>query len=482
MAGSGFVGCALGRRHTLDPGGCGQANGTEPAIPDVREVLCGDAGAGLSCQEAADAVHERRSLGDPVPQLRSRDLGAMVRIASRIHLAEGSSDEEPDGGQQEHDPYRCELTRSRVHVEAPAILPASKAPMCDGFPAGFGCASVASSSLDGPVKAWPIAIAAAAAIVLAANATGAAPGAVRMGVVLKGLDNPFFVAIYEGVRAEGRRRGTNTSVRAATNSADRRGQAALARALVAGGKDCYVVNPISATNLVDALRGARGPIVNVDSPIDAAAAKRAGVRIRTYVGTNDFAAGRLAGAKMASLLRGGGTVALIGGLPDSVNSKLRLTGFERGIRGTRVRVVARVDADYVRATAEVAAEGILHTHPQLSGFFAVNDLMALGVADAVRSAGKTGEIPIIGLDGIPEALDAVRDGSISATVSQYPYVMGRMAVEACVAAARGARTPARVDAPIAVVTKSNVARASATFPRPFRGYSDPFERILGKRR
>ncbi|MDX6716398.1 MAG: ribose transport system substrate-binding protein [Baekduia sp.] len=335
--------------------------------------------------------------------------------------------------------------------------------------------------LEVGVKVWPIATAAVSVILLAASAAAAEPASVRMGVVLKGLDNPFFVAIYEGVRTEAGRRGAHASVRSVPSNADLDGQAALVRALVAGRDDCYVVNPISATNLVPALRGARRPIVNVDSPIDASAAGRAGVRISTYIGTNDFAAGRLAGARMASLLRGGGTVALVGGVADSVNSRLRLSGFERGIRGTRVRVVARVDADYVRTTAEAAAGRLLHTHPRLSGFFAVNDLMALGVADALRSAGKTGDVTIIGLDGIPEALDAVRAGSISATVSQYPYVMGQMAVEACVAAARGARLPVRVDAPVAVVTRSNVARASAAFPRPFRGYSDPFERILRSR-
>jgi ABC-type sugar transport system substrate-binding protein len=332
------------------------------------------------------------------------------------------------------------------------------------------------------VKVWPIVTTAVSAILLAGTAAGAKPDAVQMGVVLKALDNPFFVAMYEGVKAEAGRRGAHTSVRAATSNTDLAGQAALVRALVAGRKDCYVVNPITATNLVAALRGANHPIVNVDSPIDVSAAKRAGVRVRTFIGTNDFEAGRTAGAKMVSLLQGGGAVALIGGLPDSVNSKLRMSGFERGIRGTRVRLVARADADYVRTTAEVDAGRILHTHPHLSGFFAVNDEMALGVADAVRSEGKTGDVTIIGLDGIPEALDAVRAGSISATVSQYPYVMGQMAVEACAAAVRGARLPARVDAPIAVVTKSNVARASATFPRPFRGYSDPFQRILRKRR
>ena len=332
------------------------------------------------------------------------------------------------------------------------------------------------------MKLWARVIAAVSAILLAASAAGAQPAKVRVGVVLKALDNPFFVAMYEGVTDEAGRRGADVSVRAVKINADLKGQAALVRGLVAGKKNCYVVNPISATNLVPALRGARGPIVNIDSPIDAAAARRAGVRVRTFVGTNDFQAGRLAATRMVALLHGGGTVALLGGFADSVNSNRRLSGFERGIRGTRVRVVARVIADYARPKAEVATERILIQQPALSGFFAVNDEMALGVADAVRARGKTGRVTIIGVDGIPEALDAVRDGSISATVSQYPYVMGEMAVEACLAAARGARLPARVDAPIAVVTKSNVGRATATFPRPFRGYSDPFERLLKKRR
>jgi ribose transport system substrate-binding protein len=302
-----------------------------------------------------------------------------------------------------------------------------------------------------------------------------------VGVVLKALDNPFFVAMFEGVRAETKRRGARASIHAATSDTDLAGQAARVRALIAGKKDCYVVNPINGTNLIPALRAARGPIVNVDSPVDQSAAKRAGVHIRSFIGTNDFAAGKVAGAKMVSLLPSGGTVALIGGFAGSINSRDRLSGFERGIRGTRVRVVARVDADYQRTPAEAAAAQILHEHPSVSGFFAANDLMALGIADAVRAEGKAAAVKIIGVDGIAEALEAVRAGSINATVSQYPYVMGQMAVEACVAVARGAKVPARVDAPIAVVTTSNVARASATFPRPFRGYSDPFERILGRR-
>jgi ribose transport system substrate-binding protein len=324
---------------------------------------------------------------------------------------------------------------------------------------------------------WPIATA-VSAVFLAAGAVGADAAPVRMGVVLKALDNPFFVAMYQGARGEARRLGVRASVRSVTSNADLAGQAAQVRAQVAARKDCYVVNPIAATNLVTALRGVRRPIVNVDSPIDPAAARRARVRIRTYIGTDDFAAGRLAGARMAALLHGGGDVALVAGVAQNVNSDVRVSGFERGIRGSHVRVVARVYADYDRTKAEIATGRILRDHPRVSGLFAVNDEMALGIADALRAAGKSGRVTIIGVDGIAEALDAIRAGSISATVSQYPYVMGRMAVEACAAAARGARLPARVDAPIALLTKGNVARAVAAFPKPLQRYSDPFTRLL----
>ncbi|WP_028058114.1 substrate-binding domain-containing protein [Candidatus Solirubrobacter pratensis] len=329
------------------------------------------------------------------------------------------------------------------------------------------------------MKIWPIATVAVSAVLFPGDAVAAAPAPVRMGVVLNALDNPFFLAMYEGTRSEARHLRVSAAVRSVTSNADLAGQAAQVRAL--GRRDCYVVNPITATNLVGALRRIKRPIVNVDSPIDPAAAKRAGVRVRTYIGTDDLEAGRTGGAKMAALLHGRGDVALVGGLAGNVNSGVRLRGFERGMRGSRLRVVARVNADYDRTKAEIAAERILRDHPRISGFLAASDLMALGIADALRAAGRAGQVRVVGLDGIAEALDAIRTGGIDATVSQYPYVMGRMAVEACAAGARGADLPRRVDAPIALLTKDNVARAIAAFPKPFQPYRDPFAALIRRR-
>ena len=332
-----------------------------------------------------------------------------------------------------------------------------------------------------------VAVVAAFALLLATSA-GASPGvaeasatsiraSVRVGVVLKGLDNPFFVAMYEGARGEVGRRHVVADFRAATDVDDARGQAARTRTLVQrGNHDCYVLNPISGTNLIPGFRGVKRPVVNVDSPIDRVAARRAGMRIDTYIGTDDAAAGELAATGMASALGGRGEVALVGGY--AVGSTLRLGGFTRGVVGTQIRIVARANAGYDRARAQLAARRILRQHPRIAGFFAANDVMALGIADAVQAAGKRGAVQVIGMDAIPAALDAVRAGVLTGTVAQYPYVMGRMAIEACIAAARGAKLPPRVNTPIVLVTKKNLARASSAFPMPPRPYVDPFARLL----
>ena len=328
------------------------------------------------------------------------------------------------------------------------------------------------------MKVLTIAIAATAALFFFSGSGGARQQP-RLGVVLNGLDNPYFVAMYEGVKDEAARRDVPVSFRAPQSHADLAGQTAEVRSIVESKRDCYAISPIDPTHLVSVLGGVRQPVVFLDSPLDRAAARKAGLRIATAIGSSDFGAGKLAGTEMVSLLHGRGQVALLGGFPTG-NGVLRLEGFKRAIAGTSVRVVAQANAAYVRVKAEAAAAQMLRMHPQLAGFFAANDLMALGAADAVSAAGRTGQVAIIGMDGITDALDAIRNGSMSATVSQYPYVMGRMAVEACLAATRGKNLPSRVDAPVAIVTRANVGRASAMFPRPFKAYADPFARLLGQ--
>lgn len=304
----------------------------------------------------------------------------------------------------------------------------------------------------------------------------------QVAAVIKGLDNPFFQAMQQGIQEQAKNQDTSVTVQAATSITDTTGQADKLQALAGQNYGCYVVNPISQTNLIQPLvpiSQAGKPIVNIDSPIDTNAAKSAGVNIATYIGTNNIDAGKMAADEMAKLLPQGGDVALIGGIAGDVTSQARLNGFKQGL-SSNLHVVQTVAADWDRQKALTAAGDILRARPTLKGFFVANDDMALGVSRALADAKKQGQVQIVSVDGIKDALTAIQAGTLSATVSQYPYTIGAMGVEACKAAMAGKKLPANVTAPVLVVTKENAGKALASFPKPFASYSDPFPGLIGK--
>jgi ribose transport system substrate-binding protein len=299
---------------------------------------------------------------------------------------------------------------------------------------------------------------------------------VKVAAIIKGLDNPFFQAMQQGIETEAKTDSLQTTVQAATSITDTSGQADKLSALAGQDYGCFIVNPISGTNLVQGLAqvAAKGKtIINIDSPVEAKAAQAADAAPATYIGTDNEQAGELAGKHMVQLIPGGGNVAAIGGISGDVTSNARVDGFKAGI-GSKLTLVQTTAANWDRQTALTAATDILRANPDLKGFFVANDDMGLGVARAIANAHKTGKVKVISVDGIPDALQAVKAGQIDAVVAQYPYAIGSMGVEACKAAAGGATLPKDVKAPVALVTKANAAKALAATPKPFAPYDDPF--------
>jgi ABC-type sugar transport system substrate-binding protein len=304
-------------------------------------------------------------------------------------------------------------------------------------------------------------------------------GGEHLGVVIKGLDNPFFAAMQEGVLAAADDRKAKIRLSAATGLEDTAGQASKLEALIAEELDCYVVNPISQSNLAQALSHVPQdtPIVNIDSPVGADEARALGIDISTYIGTDNEAAGRLAADTMAELVGRGASVGVIGGISGDATSAARIDGFRASARG-RFDPLDPVSADWDERKAMLAARTLLRDEPGIAGFFAANDQMALGVAKVVAAAGRHGRVAVVGVDGIQEALEAIQRGAMSATVSQYPYTIGSLGVEACLAAASGESLPAKIDAPIQVVTRRNASRAEENFPRPVQPFKSPFAAFL----
>jgi ABC-type sugar transport system substrate-binding protein len=314
-----------------------------------------------------------------------------------------------------------------------------------------------------------------------AEDTDSADGTAKVAAVIKGLDNPFFQSMEQGLKDQGSAAGITPTVQAATSITDTTGQADKLTALAGQDFSCYIVNPISGTNLVQGiaqLAAKKKTIVNIDSPVDPAAAKAANATPATYIGTNNVSAGEQAGTQMVSIVPANAEVAAIGGIAGDVTSGARIEGFTQAVAG-KLRLVQTVAANWERQEALTQATNVMRAHPQLAGFFVANDDMGLGVAQAIANAGRTGEVRVISVDGNKDALAAVKSGGIDAVVAQYPYAIGLMGMEACQAAAAGKSLPANVEAPVQLVTKENADQALAATPKPFGSYDDPFKALIG---
>jgi ribose transport system substrate-binding protein len=89
--------------------------------------------------------------------------------------------------------------------------------------------------------------------------------------------------------------------------------------------------------------------------------------------------------------------------------------------------------------------------------------MALGVVRAVQEAGAAGKIIVVSVDGIPDAIEAVKQGLLAGTVAQYPDAMAYLAIETMVKKLKGEEVPEKIDSPIKLITKDNLSDAGKFF-------------------
>jgi ABC-type sugar transport system substrate-binding protein len=154
----------------------------------------------------------------------------------------------------------------------------------------------------------------------------------------------------------------------------------------------------------------------------------------------------------------GGQIAIVEGKAGNPSGQDRHDGFADAIKAaSQFKVVASQPADWDRAKALNVATNILQSNPDVVGFYAANDTMALGIVEAVKAAGKQGKVTIIGTDAIPEAQAAVKAGDMAGTVAQYPADEARIATSLAILALQGKPIEGFVPSPIKLLTKSDIS-------------------------
>jgi inositol transport system substrate-binding protein len=219
--------------------------------------------------------------------------------------------------------------------------------------------------------------------------------------------------------------------------------------------DAIILNPCeleASTPAVDYVKKAGIPLVLVNQTT-----KSAG---DNYIGSNDFEAGRMAMEAIAKKLNGQGGVLMLHGIMGTSAQLQREAGArEVFAKYSGLKLVDHQTASWDRAKAMALTENWIQAHKgKFSAVFAHNDEMAMGALLALERAGLKKDVYVIGIDAIAQALSAVKEGRLDATVFQDAVGQGKGSVDAAIQLAKKQPCAKETMIPFQLVTRENVTQ------------------------
>ncbi|WP_018247409.1 ribose ABC transporter substrate-binding protein RbsB [Orenia marismortui] len=247
-------------------------------------------------------------------------------------------------------------------------------------------------------------------------------GKLKIGFAVSTQNNPFFVDMKKGLEAKAEELDFDVLTVDAQDDAAK--QLSSIEDLIMKGIDVLVVNPVDGDAVVTAIESANNsniPVITVDRGAN-------GGEITAHIASDNVAGGEMAADFIAEKINKAGKVVELEGIAGTSAARDRGKGFNQGIdKYNNIEVVASQPADFNRAKGMTVMENILQSQRDIDAVFAHNDSMALGAMEAIEATGR--DIIIVGFDAIDDAVQAVKDGKIDATVAQQPSLIGEMAVE-----------------------------------------------------
>jgi ribose transport system substrate-binding protein len=277
----------------------------------------------------------------------------------------------------------------------------------------------------------------------------------RIAVFTKNLTNPAYGAARLGAERAAAQFGAEVLHFVPEKGDDPEEQSALIDQALAlqPPPDAFVLSPVHASQVDPAIRriAAAGiPMVGFVNPILAAPSV-------AYVGSDDFHLALAIAQYLFNHLKGRGRVLIVSGPVESFTSLERLRGFREAARQhPGIELAGVVAGDYVRDTARERTAQWLRDNPQLDACLVANDIMAVGVLDALDGAQRWAAV--VGVNAIPQAIEAIARGRMLATADFNAMQMAYLATECAVRQLRGEAVPATIELPVQIVDRSNYAQ------------------------
>lgn len=283
-------------------------------------------------------------------------------------------------------------------------------------------------------------------------------------LVVKTLNNPFFNDMQKGAEEAAKRLGVNLLVQAAEREVDVEKQMQIIENLIQSRVSALVITPSGSKEIVPAIVKANQagiPVIILDTRVNEEALAAAGGKIAAFIGSDNQEGGRLAGELMVRALGGKGKVAILEGIPGHETGDSRMKGFRQAVSAAPdIEIVSSQTANWERDQGYNVFQNMLQAQPEIRGLFACSDLMALGAVEAIRAAGRSEKIVVIGFDAFSEAREAVRKNLMLATVAQFPFEMGRQGVESAAQLLRGEQIQPEMTVRIELITRDKLDAGS----------------------
>ncbi|HDP34922.1 MAG TPA: sugar ABC transporter substrate-binding protein [Candidatus Hydrogenedentes bacterium] len=275
----------------------------------------------------------------------------------------------------------------------------------------------------------------------------------EIAVIPKGLTHQFWLSVKAGAEAAAEEFGATIIWQGPSKETEIAQQINIVQDMITRGVDGIVLAACDANALINVVEQAHHagiPVVMVDSDVNSDIPK-------SLVATDNVQGGAMAVEVLSELIGGEGDVGLLPFVPGAATSELREQGFREALPNfPNLRLVAVNYSQSDAATGMNVTSDMLTAHPNLAGIFAANEPGAIGSAQALRTAGKAGEVKLVAFDASGEQLTALKDGVIQALIVQNPFRMGYESVKSVVDALEGRPVPKRIDTGVTVITLENL--------------------------
>lgn len=278
--------------------------------------------------------------------------------------------------------------------------------------------------------------------------------------ILPSLGNPYWQTVKQGIEDGGKEAGIKLTVLSVISDQAKEEHLNLCQSAISQKPSIIVLCTTTTAVALQCLREAQNHGIKVavlDAIISVEEAKKSGINLSFSVGTNNVLVGEAAAKFVAGNCKlAAPKILILEGMVGNINSANRVFGFKQELAKDlpKAIIVNSVSAEWDRLRALTITADTLTRTPDLNVVFAANDMMALGAVEAIRAAGKTKQIQVVGVDGVPDARKAILAGRMTASVAQLPYLIGKRSVELAKETVQGHCSGKTEKTPLLTLTKS----------------------------